>query len=171
MPLMKKQVLAYKNDIKSKKVELCNFPDAEMTFFYSKYIDQGYKLEIGDEVETPSSILSDEEILEWGRDREDPQEDEEGSEPDIESLRESYDESFESLPNWAYPSGRAYDFFENWEIDQEIWNLLNITMIEGEYPGSDWCGVIVKDYESLILLQLVLEKEGEKVNFVKAENI
>jgi hypothetical protein len=67
----------------------------------------------------------------------------------------------ENPPSHATPSGRAYSWFERLQIELPQ----AVQLVDGPYPGSNWMGVVVKNVESLIILQEFLENNGFQVNF------
>jgi hypothetical protein len=62
---------------------------------------------------------------------------------------------------YATPSGRAYSWFE----DLEVILPDGVDLVDGAHPGNDWRGVVVKDVQTLIVLQRFLETNGYQVNF------
>jgi hypothetical protein len=154
---------------------LTNYIDAEISFFAIKYntAKEEYNLELGDEFNNNEpEELDDEEIEEWANQNGylDNNEDyilEDGG-IDFDALRlikQSYDEECQDdyPSNNSYPSGRAFDWFSKNKFKYP--NDIEISIVDGDHPGSGWRGVAVTGYDSLVKLQLFLFKNNIKVNF------
>jgi hypothetical protein len=155
--------------------ELKKFENEDVAFYAIKnstdenefFIEQGEDF-IYDEPEQ----ISDEELKEWAEENEYLDDNsgfflEDGS-IDYKALgefkREEDISSYEEYPtSYATPSGRAFLWFNNLEI--EIPKEIDIEIIDGPSPGNDWQGVIVNGYESLLGLQTFLFENNIKVNF------
>jgi hypothetical protein len=148
------------------KTTLKRFSEADYTFrVISEKKSERYDLEIGDEVYYPEpEELSDEELKTWAI--ESDYSEEEAS--DIELLRKSKMEQenahFENNPpSYATPNGRAFLAFEQMGLDFP--DDIEISVINGPSPGSDWQGVIVEGKNSLVRLQEFLEEQDIKINY------
>jgi hypothetical protein len=155
--------------------ELKKFENEDVVFYAIKnctdenefFIEQGEDF-IYDEPEQ----ISDEELEEWAEENEYLDDNsgfvlEDGT-IDYKALGEFKREEDISLyeeypPSYATPSGRAFLWFDNLEI--EIPKEIKIEIIDGPSPGNDWQGVIVNGYESLLGLQTFLFENNIKINF------
>jgi hypothetical protein len=148
------------------KTTLKRFAEADYTFrVISEKKSERYDLEIGDEVYYPEpEELSDEELKTWAL--ESGYSEEEAS--DLEFMRECKMEEenahFEDCPpSYATPNGRAFLAFE--EMGFDFPEDIEISVIDGPSPGSDWQGVIVEGKHSLVRLQEFLEEQDIKINY------
>lgn len=148
------------------KIPLKRFAEADYTFkVISENHSDRFDLEIGDEVYYPEpEEFSDEELKTWAI--ETGYSEEEAS--DIEFMRECKMEEenahFEDCPpSYATPNGRAFLAFE--EMGLDFPDNIEISVIDGPSPGSDWQGVIVEGKQSLVRLQEFLEEQGFKINY------
>jgi len=155
-------------------LKLMEYEDAEESFYAVTYdSSEEFTLEEGDEfIYDEPDELDDEEITEWAKEYGYLDEDagfvlEDGS-IDFDSLRDckiDHDKSWqeEYPPTSASPAGRAFIYFENLGVNYP--KDIKISFVDGIHPGSDWQGVIVKGYDSLVSLQSFLLTKGFKVNF------
>ena len=149
--------------------ELKLFKKADMHFNAVEYLSEQLNIEEGDDYIMDVEASTDEEVLEWAQDcgyLDDTDYLLESGKPDLEQLRElKYDSDVEfyneNPPLYATPSGRAYSWFE----DLEIILPDGVDLVDGAHPGNDWRGVVVKDEQTLIVLQRFLETNGYQVNF------
>jgi len=144
------------------------FDDPEITFNVIDYDKNAeYNLEIGEEFYYESDDILEKEIIEWANENGYLEEsagylDVDGN-PDIESIRSILRDHEESYPSASStPSGRAFQYFEDIEIPQNI----DLKIIDGLYAGNDWQGVIGRGLDNLLLLQTFLYQKGSKINFV-----
>jgi hypothetical protein len=148
-----------------------NYLNSDMEFIASyNDITGHYLIELGEDfIYLEEDELNDNEILAWGRDNgylEDLGDDENKNIDELRSLKSSIDlaQFKESPPSYATPSGRAFDYFSNLEI--EIPPEIKIFIVDGLHPGNDWQGVIIKNMESIVMIQKLLYLNGERVNFL-----
>ena len=150
--------------------DLIYFPVAEIEFRAVHYSSkEDFNLELGDEFIDETDEMTDDEIKDWAvkkgyLDDGDDYIDDEGN-IDYDQLRDQKKMHEEDYPsNNSYPSGRAFDWFSGLTFDYP--SEIKISIIDGDSPGRDWCGVVVDDYNSLKLLQEFIFSNSIKVNFV-----
>jgi hypothetical protein len=142
------------------------FNDPAETFYIVEE-DPGFiSLELGDHILRPSEGYSDGELEQWAEDNYEEEElfkDEEGN-FDYEWIRNTYDEEHQGgSNNYATPNGRAFEYIEELDFPADI----NIWIVDGDGPGNDWIGVECESMEDIVKLQLYLEKQGSRVNFIR----
>jgi hypothetical protein len=150
-------------------IELRIFENPEMQFNVVEYQSEELSIEEGDDYILDVEESDDDEVLDWAEDNgylEDSDYLLDNGEPDLDQLRElKYDSDVESYndypPPYATPSGRAFSWFEDLKFPLPE----GVKLVDGEHPGSDWRGVVVRNEEVLRALQNILADHGLHVNF------
>ncbi len=158
--------------METKKLIVFNEPDE---IFYA--IKQGsrsdeYHLASGTDHHSELKFMDDNDLKTWALERCENDEEEfretyvkdDGS-IDYESIKSDFEEEESDYPpNWTYPEGRAYEWFDNLYLDFP--DHIEIAFGEGFAPGHDGCAVVVCGYESLVDLQAFLKQQSIKMNFI-----
>lgn len=162
-------------NIPTREKYLQDYQDPDISFYAVKFYksEDEFNLQLGEEYIEESESMDDNEIIQWAKGagylndedwaKEEGYINEDGS-IEIESLRDrkrNWEQDYPSTS--ASPAGRAFLWFihKRFSFPED----LNLKFVEGLHPGSDWQGVVVNGYDSLIELQSFLLNTGIKVNF------
>lgn len=161
--------------MKNREIKLVEFESASIFLFASLYTITGdskeFFLEHGDhftyeETDVPSNM----KLIEWaksmGYDDMDSGYRLDNEKYDIDALKEAFiaDDRLQQEDNPPLAStqaGRAFEFIENLGLDLPTY----VELIDGESPGNDWRGVIIKGGKSIVEFQSFLSTRGVLVNF------
>jgi len=142
-------------------MELKTFEKPDRTFYAIKEDDGQFFIESEGGFTRESDNMDNNDLLSWADivDLDDEYYLENG-EPYFDAIRRKK-ESEENLDYDSYPGGRAYFYFNNFQIPEEI----DVYFDEGLYPGDNAVYYIANNFRDLVNLQSYMEEKGKKINF------